>query len=216
MKIDRAFKKIVKKLDQSLAHPYFYSFIMSKEEKKMFDKYISKSNNYLEFGMGGSTIRTLLKSDANISSLDSSTVWLDMMREYRIIRNNEGKRLTLFHENIGQTGSWGFPTSEDSKDLFPNYSSSIFDKMNARIIDTTLIDGRFRVACTLKTILECYSNKNLRILIHDFWNREKYHIVLQYLDVLDKTDTLGVFSIKKDVALDSVEKDYEKYKFIVG
>ena len=138
-----------------------------------------------------------------------------MMREYRIVRKNEGKRLSLFHENVGQTGSWGFPTNEDFKDLFPNYSSTIFNEIDTSKIDTALVDGRFRVACTLKTILECHSNENLTILIHDFWNREKYHIVLQYLDVVDRADTLGVFSIKDDLDIGSAKKDYEKYKFIV-
>ena len=73
MKIDRALKKIIKKIDQSLAKPHFYSFIMSKDERSLFDKNVVDSKNYLEFGMGGSTIRTLIKSNANIFLLTQAT-----------------------------------------------------------------------------------------------------------------------------------------------
>lgn len=33
-----------------------YDFIMTGRERKCFEKYVLKSRNYLEFGMGGSTI----------------------------------------------------------------------------------------------------------------------------------------------------------------
>ena len=75
-----------------------------------------------------------------------------------------------------------------------------------------LIDGRFRVACTLKLILECHKNSDLKILIHDFWDREEYHVVLRYLDIVDKADTIGLFSIKEPVDLESVRTDYGAYK----
>ncbi|WP_232473249.1 hypothetical protein [Brachyspira sp. SAP_772] len=65
-------------------------------------------------------------------------------------------------------------------------------------IDTILVDGRFRVACVLNSIFYC---RNAVIIIHDFFNREYYNVLLNYLDIVEKADTLGVFKIKKILIL---------------
>lgn len=107
----------------------------------------------------------------------------------------------------------GYPI-EDVNESYTKYSSEIFNALekNNYKIDTVFIDGRFRVACTLKSIEKFYNNKDLRIIIHDFWNREHYHIVLNYLDVVDKVDTLGVFKIKENINFDKLKNDYDEYK----
>jgi len=188
---------------------------MSKNEKIIFDRAIKKSRYYLEFGLGGSTLRAIQKSKAKIYSVESSAEWMACMREYIIIRYFENKRLFVTFVDIGHTREWGLPASDDARNLFPSYSSNIFKVINNKAIDLALVDGRFRVACTLKIILECHANNNLEILIHDFWNREEYHVVLKYLDTVDKADTIGLFSIKKNVDLNLVKRTYEAYKFTV-
>jgi hypothetical protein len=67
------------------------------------------------------------------------------------------------------------------------------------------------MACALRTILECHENDNLEIMIHDFSDRTQYHVVLKYLDIVDCVDTLGTFTLKIDIDLESVKKDYEHY-----
>jgi hypothetical protein len=39
-------------------------------------------------------------------------------------------------------------------------------------------------------------------------------VVLKYLDVVDKIDTMGCFSIKNNVDLTAVAADYEAYKAV--
>jgi len=206
-------KEMLIKLDKYSPVPFLFPFVMTNSEKALFDKTIKHSRVYLEFGMGGSTFRTLQKSKAKIYSIDSSTDWINFMHGYWIIKTQERKRLKLFYVNIGMTKEWGIPSGNDSRELFPNYSQNIFNLVDKKTVDTVLIDGRFRVACTLKTILECSENDNLHILIHDFWNRDKYHIVLKYLTELERVDTLGLFSIKENVDLNSVLLDYELFKY---
>ena len=216
MNIKSIVKKAVTKIDKTLPRAMFYSFIMSSNEKKLFDKRIKNSHVYLEFGMGGSTFRVLQKSSARVYALDSSSEWISLMREYRQIRKMEKKeRLSLFHVDIGPLKGWGRPIDNSHKEKFPNYSSDIFNLIKKDCIDTVLIDGRFRVACALKTIIECYQNKNLQIIIHDFWNREEYHILLIYLDSIEQADSLGVFKIKDNIDLDAVVEKYELYKYNV-
>ncbi len=205
-------KNIIRKLDIYSPYPVGYRFIMSKNERGIFDGIINKSRNYLEFGLGGSTIRALQKSKANIYTVDSSLEWIAYMRQYLIFRYFENKRLFIFPVDIGPTCKWGHPESDDFKNRFDSYSSNVFKLIDAERLDLVLVDGRFRVACTLKCILECHNNDDLKILIHDFWNREHYHVVLKYLDVVDKVDTTGIFSIKNNTCLKSVMEDYKAYK----
>lgn len=207
-------KKTIRRLDQFSPYPLFYPFLMSKDEKVIFEEAIKGSRHYLEFGMGGSSLRAIQKSKAKIYTVESSPDWLNHMRQYMIVRYVENKRLHILHVNIGPTCDLGYPKSDDYKNLFEEYSSSIFDSIDRKLIDLALVDGRFRVACTLKIIMSCHGNNNLKILIHDFWNREEYHIVLKYLDTVNKADTIGLFSIKNNVDIKSVEKDYEVYKLI--
>ena len=211
----KLFRSAIRRLDKLSPYPLFYPFVMSKNEKIIFDRAIKKSRYYLEFGLGGSTLRAIQKSKAKIYSVESSAEWMACMREYIIIRYFENKRLFVTFVDIGHTREWGLPASDDARNLFPSYSSNIFKVINNKAIDLALVDGRFRVACTLKIILECHANNNLEILIHDFWNREEYHVVLKYLDTVDKADTIGLFSIKKNVDLNLVKRTYEAYKFTV-
>ena len=177
-------KQVVCSLDKFSPYPVFYQFIMSKAEISIFDEAIKNSQHYLEFGLGGSTIRAIQRSKAKIYTVESSFGWLAYMRRYMIVRFFEGKRLHIHSVNIGPTRDWGFPDNDNDNDIFEAYSSSIFHVIDPELVDLALVDGRFRVACTLKIIMSCCENSNLKILIHDFWNREQYHILLKYLDTV--------------------------------
>jgi hypothetical protein len=203
---------LLRKYDKYLPRPSHYSFMMSANEQELFDLSIRDSKVYLEFGMGGSTFHALQKSSAKVYSIDSSREWIKLMREYWYIRFMELTRLSLIFADVGPVKEWGVPIG-DNPALFPNYSAAIFKTIRKEKVDTVLVDGRFRVACTLKTILECHPNKNLQILIHDFWDRPHYHIVLRYLDAVVRADTLGVFELKKGIDLNAVRSDYEAYKY---
>ena len=213
-KAKRQLKVAIKTLDMYSPYPVFYSFIMTDAEKKMLLKYIKDSKNYLEFGAGGSTIKVLKNSKTVIHSVESSEDWLNYMNKYKVIESAKNERLFFHLVDIGKVKNWGFPDGESSKNLFPNYSSAIFNEIDCSKLDTVFVDGRFRVACTLSTIINLASLENLVVLIHDFWIREEYHIVLKYLTEIDRADTLGVFRIKKGIDLEAVKQDYEVYKYV--
>ena len=190
-----------------------YTFLMHEEERLLFCKYAEKAKIYLEFGSGGSTIWTLLNVAARVYSIESERDWLVEMRKHAVIRDAESAgQLRLYHIDIGKTRGWGYPNGDKNKELFPLYSSDIFNDEKACYADTVLIDGRFRVACALKCILNL-RDRNAVIMVHDFWDREYYHIILKYVNVIDRAGTLGVFGIKDGVDAALVEKDYELYKY---
>jgi len=212
--VKAAVKKMLIKMDRFSPYPVFYSLRMSSSEKAIFDEAIKGARHYLEFGSGGSTIRALQRSKAMIYTVETSPEWIDHIRKYVLVRYFEKKRLRIFFVDIGPTRTWGYPGSDTFKNMFGTYSSNIFQYIDSKLLDLVLIDGRFRVACALKVVLECHKNRNIRILIHDFWDRPRYQILLKYLIPLKKADTMGLFSIDEKSDLKTVEKDYETYKFI--
>jgi len=210
--VSKPVKKFLHWLDYLSPRPLLYNIVMSNRERLLFEETVKDARHYLEFGMGGSTLLALQISRAKVYTVESSYEWIEHMRKYLLIRWYERKRLFIFHANIGPTGRWGYPISNLYRDHFSLYSERVFHFIGKQNIDVVFIDGRFRVACALQVILR-YNTNNLNILIHDFWNREYYHILLNYLEPLKKVDTLGLFAIRENINLNSVRKNYEIYKF---
>ena len=52
------------------------------------------------------------------------------------------------------------------------------------------------------------------ILIHDFNMREKYHVILEFTDVIDTADSMILLKIKKQIDRLKVAQMYEEYKYI--
>ena len=96
--------------------------------------------------------------------------------------------------------------------MFPKYSSEIFEKIDKNSIDLVFIDGRFRVACVLQTIMNC--SKHTKILIHDYTQRQFYHLIEEFLEVVEIVDTLAIFQIKDNIDKQKILDLYEKYKFV--
>ena len=200
-------------LNKASPWPMGYPFRMCREERKFFKTWIKPAKIYLEFGGGGSTIHAIKHSHAMVYSVESDQRWIKELVSYRILRKYLNKRWQYLYVNIGHTTSWGFPPKNASPDQFPAYSSLIFNKINPVIPDRILIDGRFRVACVLQSILHCHENPNLQILVHDIWPWKQYYVVLEFLNEIHWVDTLGVFSIRYNISLKKVERLYHEYKY---
>lgn len=90
------------------------------------------------------------------------------------------------------------------------YSQHVYDILGNEYtskIDTLFIDGCFRVACILNL------GKNTVIIIHDFWNREDYHVVLKFLDKIDYLDSIGIFKQKNNIDKNLVMDIYNLYNY---
>lgn len=191
-----------------------YDFIMTDKERKCFEKYVLKSKRYLEFGIGGSTIFYLRNSSGKMCCVESRNEWLDFMRKKNVIVKQEAKGyLKIFDVDIGPIKEWGYPLNENSREKFPNYSKAVFETSDDKY-DLILVNGRFKVACVLASLIH-QRKYNPVIAIHDFETRENYHVVLKYLNVIEKADTLGIFRIKKDVNDEELIAEYENFKYDV-
>ena len=186
---------------------------MTEGELDMLHTYMDSSTDYLEFGCGESTIYVssapMIK---NIDSVESSEKFiLKSLKSNADIDSAISAGKLFFHIiDIGDTRGWGHPTDESKKHLWPNYSLSVFSKKSNH--DLVLVDGRFRVACTLNCILN--TPENCTIMIHDFWHRPQYHVVLKYLEIKDRVDTLGVFSKRQGVDIERLQLLIKKYQYL--
>ena len=203
---------MVKKVDKFSPWPLFYPIVMSDEEKVLFRKYLRQTKYYLEYGSGGSTFEVLKYSKAVIYSVESNLKWLEYLRSFFYIKLHEKNRLFLYHADIGEVGSWGHPINNDKKEFFPIYYSGILDKIDSSKVDLIFVDGRFRVACVLNFLTIPDLNENMLFIVHDFWNRDEYHVLLNYLEVIEQEHTLGIFKVKKGIDSIQLRSDLMKFR----
>lgn len=155
------------------------------KDYQMFLKKILWCDKYLEFGCGGSTFEAIKHGVYECISIESDREWIDK------VKKEVGEQPLFIHKDIGtKPNTWGYPAEDCTDDKKRRYSD--FPDCNPDLI---MIDGRFRVACCLK----CWEHidEETVIFFDDFLNREYYHIVLNYYDIIEK-GTRAVVLKKKD------------------
>lgn len=164
---------------------------MSAQEANLFQSFLHNAEQYLEFGSGGSTYQAAKVVKSRVVSLDSSVDWLG--RVSQACTGEECKvKPTLVHIDIGATGDWGRPTDPLTRDRWPSYYESIWDHKEGSDADLYLIDGRFRVACFAKVLLNCLPHSF--IMFHDFASRRQYHVVRKVAREVASAEDLSVFA----------------------
>lgn len=184
---------------------------MTDAEKEVLHSYLDSAVHYLEFGSGESTIYAAgVPTIQSITSVESSEQYInDHLKGDPAIATAVSQGRLCFHlVDIGETIAWGEPVNNAKIHLWPNYSLSVFAQRRA--FDLYLIDGRFRVACALNCLLN--SSDDCTIMIHDFWNRPEYYVLLEFLQTERRVDTLGVFKKKEVVRRDKVQSLIRKYQ----
>ena len=180
---------------------------LSNNDTIMFYKYLNKAKIYFEYGSGGSTYQASIRDNIKrIYCVESDKDWLNKLKK-NIKKNN----ITyIFNEMDTRPNTWGRCGENATDEQKINYSSQMMKltKKQKAYIDLVLIDGRFRVACCLK----CY-NKCL-IAFDDFLNREHYHIVLDYFDIVEKTEDNRMVILKKKKNKVVPEELIKKYELI--
>jgi len=184
---------------------------LSKNDMMMFYKYLDNAKVYFEFGSGGSTYQACKKSNiTQVYSVESDKDWFDKVQE-RCANSNILKN--IYVELCARPNNWGNPGTNCTPNMKKQYSDQI-RLVNNNTIDLVLIDGRFRVACCLKCYdmigSECY------IAFDDFLNRQGYHVVLKYFDVVEKTIDNRMVILKKKEGCTIPRDLIEKYEQIQG
>jgi hypothetical protein len=147
--------------------------MMGANEIELFDSMLSKGSVYYEFGLGGSTLFAAKHANLHhITAVDSSAEWIMKVRSQALIASDiQSGRMRIGHVDIGPVGAYGYPiTRNPAKER--EYSRAIIG--TTPVPDVVLVDGRYRVACALRTTLEAVENgwPRLILMIHDYERHE--------------------------------------------
>lgn len=187
----------------------------SEIEIEFFLKRLEKSRNFLEFGSGASTLMALRNGSLSIVSIDSSQEYIDyLVDEIKILELPLEKVFFLFVD-IGLTGSWGRPIDDLSRDKYPNYSKLPFEVLKSRDFtpDLILIDGRFRVATFLNTLINCPDST---IIFDDYFDRPQYFEVESILKPSDRCGRIAIFQTPHKVGINllkEIDEMIQKYLY---
>lgn len=186
---------------------------MSQPEEDLLTRYLQSSTKYLEFGSGESTKLALHSSSIErVDSVESSQHFVeDYFEDDELIwRAIDSNRLNFHYVDIGPTKDWGIPIDKTKKYLWPNYSLSIFRRK--RDYDLVLIDGRFRVACALSSMLSIPSKCDY--LIHDFPVLPELFVLLNFLEIKERAGTLVAFEKRRNIDSSKAHRLIMKYQYL--
>lgn len=174
----------------------------------LFKKYVHTTTCYFEYGSGGSTYYVAnLPNVQKVYSVENDIEWAN-----KVENNVKNDKLTLFRIKMPiYKNRFGTPTNEATKEMFLDYISSFSKLTNEeqKQIDLIMIDGRFRVACCLHVLT--IINDNQTIMFDDFLNRNYYHVVLKYCDIIEKGSTMIILRKKKTIDYTELQSDFVKY-----
>jgi hypothetical protein len=167
---------------------------------------MAQSNRYLEFGSGFSTLLALKYIKSKIVSVETSLSYISCIRtESRLMQQYSDVELEFVYVNIGETADWGWPKDESKKSFWPKYSSIPVDlrAQSKWIPDLILIDGRFRVATFLMSLL---SFPGALILFDDYKDRDHYHVVEEIIPPKSTCGRVFAFQIPLNISAEIEEK----------
>ncbi len=189
-------------IDWPLPKEIVFKPLMSDKELKAFLYFMKKENIYFEFGSGGSTnIASFYK--LKTYSVDSDVDWHQKLKD---------KNITAQYFTVDlKSKTYGFPGNDTTLEDWKKYIEAYKDEFNADII---LIDGRFRVACSLD-IFSKIRNDTI-VLIHDYKNRKEYHIIEKFYKKIESWDTLYAFIKRGNISKipDDIYNRYLNVQFI--
>lgn len=158
----------------------------------------STARTYLEYGTGGTTLLCARLGGPKIYAVESDRAWLGALRDRLRQAGSEGRHV-LLHADIGPTGAWGYPVQIPPGTASGDYALAVWRRLaeDGRTPEVVLVDGRFRVACFLATLL--HADAGTRILFDDYLEREHYTAVEQVLAPSASHDRAVEFVVPSDL-----------------
>lgn len=184
-----------------------------------------KVSFYLEYGSGGSTILAAKLGIDRIITVETDKVFLDAV----ISHLKDCKGIVPLHSNIGLTTSYGYPLFDlkkkrhfsygapflISKKKWEKHASLPWDFINKNYPgespDLILIDGRFRVASVLISLMNLENDATILIL-DDY--RDHYKGIEPYIDNIEWIEERSIcFTRKLNFDYDACLNDYNRYRY---
>jgi SAM-dependent methyltransferase len=170
---------------------------MEDEGRSLVEERLISANCFLEYGAGGSTVMAAILGVPTIISVESDADYLAATEE-AVKANGQNTTFYAHHADIGPTGEWGKPIDRSKIDHWPRYAGSVWSRIESEKLpqpDVVLIDGRFRVASVLATML--MAKQGTRILFDDYYDRPFYHIIEKYLRPQGRAGRMAEFVVPR-------------------
>jgi hypothetical protein len=184
---------------------------MDAEGLECFQDSVAKSKCYLEYGAGGSTLYAAnVAKTPNIICIESDDAW-----RQNVLSAVEGKpNLLIEHCDIGETGQWGNPVDLSGVMRYWRYYCRPWQIAARHKLcpDLVLIDGRFRVACFLYSLLS--AQIGTRILFDDYFDRPIYFMAEKFCHLQERRGRMAVFSSTKDFSMTDICERISQYSVI--
>ena len=193
--------------------------LFGKKETKFFKKKLKKSNLYLEYGSGNSTV-VAEKLNKNYYSIESDKNFYNY-----ILKKINKKRISFidfgivgFYSNLLKYKFNKFKIAKKAE----IYCSNILKNFSKKKIypDLILVDGRYRVLAGLY-LYKFFLNKKKKFTIifddyferlNNVWGRKHYHILNKFFNV-KKVGRFGVATSLKKKNSKNLQRNINLYKF---
>ena len=185
------------------------------ESGAFFEARISEVSRYLEYGSGGSTVLAH-KYVKCLVSVESDRRFLRAVQRMLDANPSQAEAI-LIPVNIGLTEAWGRPafTKPTPRRLrrwqaYPR-APWVYYKYRKQEPDLILVDGRFRVACVLESLLNQGENRSCQILLDDYLGRSHYSVVEEFADLLEMKGRMAVLRAKPGLDRGNCQRVLEHY-----
>jgi hypothetical protein len=155
----------------------------------------------LEYGSGGSTALAAELPGRTVFSVESDAAFAARLRAYLDAAPVARATVHMHHVDVGETGRWGRPTRLGGWKNYWQYPLTVWERADFRQPDLVLVDGIFRTACALATML--MTERPVTLLFDDFLTledgketvRPRHAGVLEFLDPVDSRGRMARFEV---------------------
>lgn len=176
---------------------------MPEKSVQRLGRLMMEATCYLEYGSGGTTLKAADIGVPVIVSVESDPDWLDAVDD-KIKKKSTRSETILLHSDIGPTREWGLPVDDAGWKNYPAYALDAWAQCRGRGLqpDLILIDGRFRVACCLATLL--FAKPGARILFDDYLDRPDLMAVERFVKPEGTFDRVAEFVVPDNLPRDDI------------
>lgn len=147
---------------------------MPPEAVEKLTELLEMSSCFLEYGAGGSTRLAGRIGVRSVYSVESDKRFLEAVGD-ALDKDNSSATFHPVFADIGPTREWGNPIDNSGVRRWPDYPLGVWDLLRTHQVmpDLILVDGRFRLACTLASLL--HAPAGTLIMIDDYIKRERHY-----------------------------------------
>jgi len=173
----------------------------------LFRREILSCQVYGEYGCGASTVWVAHHTNAKIVSVDSSAEWI---AKVELETESYREKLHIDRVDLGEIAAWGYPTTYRYRSRFHDYVASPW--RHGVKPDLVLIDGRFRVACFLHSLLT--AEPGTRLIFDDYNNRPHYHLVEEFCPVKEREGRQALFLVPDQLDRSAIVVEAEHFLYV--